>query len=198
MVADPEILTRSQAARRERVVAAALKLAADGGYDAVQMRDVAQSAGVALGTIYRYFPSKDALLAGVMQRWMADLETRILQRAPRGSTAAERVFDVLRRAVVAMEREPRLAEAVITALTSGDPHSADALRGATEAMHRVVIESFPEDPGRLDDLAAHDLSKVLGHVWFSCLVSWAAGVGDMGWVADELEAACHLVLDHLG
>ena len=56
-------LTKSQAARRGRVIEAALTLGSDGGYDAVQMRDVATKAGVALGTIYRYFSSKDHLLA---------------------------------------------------------------------------------------------------------------------------------------
>jgi TetR/AcrR family transcriptional regulator, cholesterol catabolism regulator len=194
MATEPETLTTSQAARRDRVVTAALQLAAEGGYDAVQMRDVAQTAEVALGTIYRYFPSKDALLAGVMHQWMTDLEQRLSQRAPRGATTAERVFDVLRRAVHGMEREPRLAEAVITALTSDDPRSAEALRGATEAMHRVVLRAFP---GGIDAGTEQALSKVLGHVWFSCLVSWTTGVGDMAWVADELEIACHLLLDHL-
>ena len=58
-----ETLTPNQAARRERVIDAALELAAEGGYDAVQMRDVAGRAQVALGTIYRYFSSKDHLLA---------------------------------------------------------------------------------------------------------------------------------------
>ncbi len=48
----------SQAARRQRVLVSALDLAADGGHEAVQMRDVATSAGVALGTIYRYFPRR--------------------------------------------------------------------------------------------------------------------------------------------
>ena len=57
---------RNQAARRERVIAAAVDLASEGGYDAVQMRDVATTAGVALGTIYRYFSSKDHLLAETM------------------------------------------------------------------------------------------------------------------------------------
>ena len=61
-------LTTSQAARRGRVIEAALTLGADGGYDAVQMRDVATTAGVALGTIYRYFSSKDHLLAEVRAR----------------------------------------------------------------------------------------------------------------------------------
>ena len=41
-------LTKSQAARRERVIRAAQELASDGGYDAVQMRDVASRGEVAL------------------------------------------------------------------------------------------------------------------------------------------------------
>ncbi len=57
MESRPVTLSPSQAARRERVVRAALDLGAAGGYDSVQMRDVATSAGVALGTIYRYFSS---------------------------------------------------------------------------------------------------------------------------------------------
>src|SRR4029434_3569150 len=55
-----DTLTNSQEARRQRVILTALELAAEGGYDAVQMRDVAARANVALGTIYRYFSSKDA------------------------------------------------------------------------------------------------------------------------------------------
>ena len=55
-------LARSQAARRRRVLDAALQLAAEGGFDGVQMRDVAAAADVALGTVYRYFSSKERLL----------------------------------------------------------------------------------------------------------------------------------------
>src|SRR5687768_12086428 len=107
-----EALTKSQAARRQRVLVAALQLGSEGGYDAVQMRDVAATAEVALGTIYRYFPSKDALLAAAMVEWMEDLERRVMQRTPRGDTTTDRVFDVLRRAIGTMERQPKLAEAV--------------------------------------------------------------------------------------
>ena len=65
----PEGLTRSQKARRTRVIEAAMALASEGGYDAVQMRDVAERADVALGTIYRYFASKDQLLAAALVEW---------------------------------------------------------------------------------------------------------------------------------
>ena len=86
------VLTKSQAPRRERVVRAALELGADGGYDAVQMRDVAARAEVTLGTIYRYFPSKDALLLSVMVHWLGDLEQRVSTHPPTGDTTGERII----------------------------------------------------------------------------------------------------------
>lgn len=195
MATTAEALTKSQAARRQRVLLAALDLGADGGYDAVQMRDVAATAEVALGTIYRYFPSKDALLAAAMVEWMEDLERRVTQKAPSGNTTAQRVYDVLRRAVATMERQPKLAEAVITALTSGDREAGGASVATTDVMQRVMLRAFPDDVAPETEA---DIAKVLGHVWFSCLIAWSNGVGDLVWVAEELETACHLLCDHLG
>src|SRR5256714_5943045 len=114
-------MTRSQQARRSRVIAAALELAGEGGYDAVQMRDVAATACVALGTIYRYFTSKDHLLAAALVEWWGDLQKRRAERPPRGETTADKVVDVVRRAHRSMERNPRLAAALITAVTAPDP-----------------------------------------------------------------------------
>ena len=54
------------AARREAIVAAAQALAAEGGMAAVQIAPVAARAGIAAGTVYRYFPSKTELVAAVM------------------------------------------------------------------------------------------------------------------------------------
>lgn len=195
MATAAESLTSSQAARRQRVLVSALELAADGGYEAVQMRDVATRAGVALGTIYRYFPSKDALLAAAMVEWMEDLERRVSQRAPSGDTTTERVYDVLRRAIGTMERQPKLAEAVITALTSDDREAGSASAATTDVMLRVLLQAFPDD---VDPQTEAAIAKVLGHVWFSCLIAWSNGVGDLGWVASELETACHVLCDHLG
>ncbi len=195
MAAAAESLTSSQAARRQRVLVAALGLAADGGYEAVQMRDVATRAGVALGTIYRYFPSKDALLAAAMVEWMEDLERRVGDRGPAGETTAERVYDVLRRAVATMQRQPKLAEAVITALTSDDEAAGQASISTTDVMRRVMLRAFPDD---VDPDTEAAIAKVLGHVWFSCMVAWKNGVGDMTWMAEELQTASDLLCGHLG
>ena len=85
-------LTPRQLARRKRIIAAALELASRGGYDAVQMRDVAASADVALGTLYRYFPSKDFLLAHTWADWSHEIEGYLHRHPLRGNTAADRIL----------------------------------------------------------------------------------------------------------
>ena len=192
MDAETTTLTKSQAARRERVLRAALELGASGGYDAVQMRDVATSAGVALGTIYRYFSSKDHLLAAAMVEWTHDLERRVGQRPPKGDTTSERVSDVLRRATRAMEKEPKLSEAVVTALLSPDRGAAACQEDVSASMNRIMSLALGDD---FDPEFKLNATRTLGHVWFSALIGWVNGWSGMEKVADELEIATHLVLD---
>ncbi len=185
-------LTKGQAERRRRVVAAALELGAKGGYDAVQMRDVAATADVALGTIYRYFSSKDHLLAEALVDWVRDLSRRVHSRPPRHAALSERVIDVLRRATRAMEAEPLLSEAVITALASTDPHAAQCQREVGFVMAEAMGIAFPDD---FDPTHRDDIVRTLGHVWFSSLVGWVNNWFGIGQAGDELEVAAHLLLD---
>ena len=75
---------------------------------------------VALGTLYRHYTSKDQLLLAALAQQAATLRERLDQRPPRGATAAERVSDVLRRASRALERQPRVIQATLTAMSSPD------------------------------------------------------------------------------
>ena len=71
-------MTSRQLIRRAKVIEAVIDLIADVGAEAVQMRDVAQRSGVALATVYRYFSSKDHLLAAALEDWQKRLTRRIL------------------------------------------------------------------------------------------------------------------------
>jgi AcrR family transcriptional regulator len=188
----PDVLTASQAARRQRVIQAALELGAEGGYDAVQMRTVADTAGVALGTIYRYFSSKDHLLAAALVEWVHDLERRISARPPTGGTTADRVVSTLRRATRAMEKEPKLSEAVVTAIASPDVGAAERQEDVSLAMNRILALSLSDD---FTPEEQAQITKTLGHVWFSALIGWVNGWSGIGQVGDEVEIAAHLILD---
>ena len=182
---------RNQAARRERVIAAANDLASEGGYEAVQMRDVAAKADVALGTLYRYFPSKDHLLIAALAEQVSTLQRRLAQKPPRGPSAADRVVDVLRRASRALEREPRLTAALVTALSSADPSVAEAKQEVNDILGSVIADAVDHDA-----LAqSEDVVRVLGHVWFAALVSWVGGMAPTGQMGDDLEITARLILD---
>jgi AcrR family transcriptional regulator len=181
---------RNQAARRQRVIEAAMELASEGGYDAVQMRDVAARADVALGTLYRYFPSKDHLLIAALAEMASTLRRRLAQKPPRGGTAADRVVDVLRRASRALEREPRLTAALVTALSSADPSVAESKQEVSDILGSMIAEAVDGDALSEEE----GVVRVLGHVWYASLVSWVGGMAVAGRMGDDLEVAARLIL----
>lgn len=183
--------TSKQLARRERVIEVAMDLAADGGYDAVQMRDVAARADVALGTIYRYFSCKDQLLICVMANWTGQLRERLAQRPARGDTAAAQVTDVLQRACRSLERQPVLAAALVRAMSSSDTGVSEANRDVGKHI-RAMIEPLLHD---LDPETREAVIVVLNHVWLSALIGWSNGRIVFSQVSEELASAARLLLD---
>src|ERR687887_593041 len=75
-----EKVTRRLAARRDAIIAAARELAAERGMAAVQIAPVAERAGIAAGTVYRYFPSKTEMVAAVVAA-VSEREISAMRRA---------------------------------------------------------------------------------------------------------------------
>lgn len=57
-----------QADRRDRILAAAVRVIVRSGFHGMTVQNVAQEAGMSAGNLYRYFPSKDAIVAGLAER----------------------------------------------------------------------------------------------------------------------------------
>ncbi len=79
-----ENVARRLAARRDAIIAAAREIASDGGMAAVQIAPVAARAGIAAGTVYRYFPAKTDLVAAMLTE-MYEREIGALRRAAAGA-----------------------------------------------------------------------------------------------------------------
>ncbi|WP_354640040.1 TetR family transcriptional regulator [Kitasatospora camelliae] len=185
------LLTPGQAERRRRILRASTALAARGGYEAVQMREVAEGAQVALGTLYRYFPSKVHLLVAVMQEQLIQLHEQVRRHAPAGEDPAARVAETLTTAFHALQREPRLAEAMVRALSFADrsvSSEVDEVAGLTSA---IVLEAaaLPAPPTAEQQAAL----RVIGHTWHSTLLSWLGGRASLAEVRADLHTAARLL-----
>jgi AcrR family transcriptional regulator len=190
-------LAKSQAARRRRVLDAALELAADGGFDAVQMRDVAAAADVALGTVYRYFSSKERLLLEAMAEQQSDLRAYVDSHPPQGPTAAERVTAVMRRANRSLRQHPDVTAAMVRAFGSAQSENGDIVHRVTEIMTAIITTAI--HAGAPADTAAERarderVARILMQVWLSSLNGWVCGVDGPDRVDEDLEAASKLLL----
>ena len=187
---DGSPLTAKAMVRRQRIVEAAIDLGTEGGYEAVHMRIVAERAGVALATVYRYFESKDHLLSAAVSEWTSQLQARLDRTPARGDQPVEQLVDVLRRASRGLERRPQFAAALIRALHSPDPSVAAAAADVSHqirAMATPILHMLP--PEDVDGIVS-----VLGHVWNSAIMTWANGREPISYIGDELENAARLLL----
>ena len=166
----------AQIERRTRILDATIELATQGGYDAVQMRTVAEQAEVALGTLYRYFPSKVHLLVNALGREFERAESALATRRIPGDSEADRVIDVLRRITRSLQCDQRLVEALTRAFMFADRSAADEIEQVGRTLTAILTHAMrPEGaPGEVtdDDLA---VARVIGDVWLSSLVAWVSG-----------------------
>ena len=133
----------AQRDRRKRILDATIALASKGGFDAVQMRAVAEQADVALGTLYRYFPSKIHLLVSALGREFERAEAISREKPIPGDTAHERVMYVLNRTTRGLQGDPHLTEALTRAFMFADASVANEIHVVgmlltsmlTRAMH---------------------------------------------------------------
>jgi len=184
---------KKQAERRGRVIQAAMMLARDGGYEAVHMRDVSARADVAMGTIYRYFSSKDELLAAGLVTWIKLLRNRLSERTLRGDTPAERLGNTLALASTVSEEAVPLMRALIRAVSSTDPAVAPHRAEVDRLLGEIIMRGMGELPPGVD---AEGIRRVIGHVWSSSLNRWVSGMAPTGSVAEELRRAADLLLGH--
>jgi AcrR family transcriptional regulator len=187
-------LARSQAARRRRVLDATLQLAADGGFDAVQMRDVAAAADVALGTVYRYFASKERLLLEAMAEQQADLRSYLATHPPRDPTPAARVVAVLKRANRSLREHPDVTAAMVRSFGTAQVENADIVRRVTEIMTEIITSAIHAPERRAATAREVRVARILMQVWLSSLNGWVCGVDGPDRVDEDLASSAELLL----
>jgi len=183
--------TPAQRARYDRVIAAATEILSAGGQDAVQMKDLAQRAGMSLATLYRYFPSKDYVMLAVALARYQEAVRRVSAEVPRGDTVRERVAAHLRREFRAQRRNQQLTAAVSAALTGGG-RSYSSIIEAAEHAHTQVVRHVAAAGGQLSEQQEKLLTVVLD-ICGAATRRWLAGSYSVADVEAQIEIGCQLL-----
>jgi AcrR family transcriptional regulator len=190
----PTVLTRNQLARRQRVIDAGLTLLERREYERIQVKDVAEEAGVALGTLYHYFSSKEHLFAEVLVKWAATLRTSITRHPPVGDTPQAKLTEALHRSVRAFQHQPQLARLLASLEVSADPFATEIL----DRMDQTTTSVYMELLGDMEGDRARKIVRAVEAVLDSLLRSWSAGRRPITYVYDSLSECVDLIFgeDH--
>lgn len=153
--------------RRARVLSAAAQEAAVHGYHGLNMRNVAEAAGVSTATIYRHFPSKPHLVVAVLGQWLEKFETTHAAEPFVAGNPRERLQKLMRDLFAGLYRQPLLADAVALAYALADESAA----GEVESVRLHVSEMFAEALGH-EDFTPDDVAvgALLCDLWLAGMV----------------------------
>ena len=188
----PETLRRDQFARRQRIVRAALRALANSDYDQVKISEVARDSGVALGTLYRYFASKEHLFAAVFVEWQGALKKKLEKEPPRGGTEAERLRDVFHRTIRAFQLQPQFYRVVMMLHATTDTYAADLYESISPQFRDTVQTAFggPFDEDRVA------IFGVINSVLDGSLRSWVMNRMTIQDVYSNVDGAIRLIYEY--
>lgn len=126
--------------KRARILEAAVRVFADRGFFNATVAEIARAAGVADGTIYLYFKSKDDLLLQLFEEKMAELSLSAQAALAEEQGAPARLKRFILHHLLAVEKNPELAAVLIVELRQ----SAQALRPAEKATLAGYLDLIAE------------------------------------------------------
>ncbi len=177
-----------QKARYRRILAAASKHGAANGLERVQMHEVAREAGVAIATLYRYFPSKTHLFTALLRSQMDRLGELSVKPRP-DESAADGIARLLVSAGRQLLRTPLLAHAMIQ---SNNAMVAQVPGGAvTEDFTDLMLRA-----AGIDEPTDHDrkLCMLLEQAWYGIVTSALNRAIDPDQYEADTELICRLIL----
>jgi AcrR family transcriptional regulator len=126
------VTAETQTATRERILEAARRLFAEKGFAATTTRDLAQEAEIAVGTLFNYFPNKEAIVATLATDAIAGLHFTFPDKPPRPSSGSPDY--PLPHALGGRADAPRTGEGTARKGTTIEPYTADSFEEALFAF----------------------------------------------------------------
>ena len=154
---------------RERILAAALEVFAERGFDGARTRDIAERAGANLGLIKYYFDGKEKLWKAAVARAFAPLQEDLAEVFQTGSDESERLQLLVRRFVGFVAREP----AFMRLMNDEGKRDSPRMRWLAEHFVRPMSEVVR---GHVERAQAEGLFPGISPVSLHYIVVGAAGL----------------------
>ena len=142
----PQPQTNSSTDRREQILAAAMVCFAKCGFHQTSMHDISARGGISVGLIYRYFSSKEAVIAAMADRHKKQIH-ELLERARRASTLLESLEIIF--TAHCCDASPQIHSAFIVDLyaeASRDRRVANLVRDVLRTAMRGVTDLIARAP----------------------------------------------------
>lgn len=192
-----EPVSAEQKARHARILEAAARLGSEKEFERVQMHEVAKLAGVAIATLYRYFPSKTHLFVGVMIYQVDQMERVAPERSVSPATSPqEAVYDTLLRATRALLRRPLLSSAMIQAMGQARATEIPDVAKVDRHFRDVLYGAAGMDPETVTGSDAVAI-RVLLYTWFGIVQPCLNGRISAPDAEADMWVACRLLLGEL-
>jgi TetR/AcrR family fatty acid metabolism transcriptional regulator len=162
------------------------------GFYATRVSEVAKAAGVADGTIYLYFKSKDALLVSLFEHRVERLLAFLSTELPQAASASEKLQRIIELQLGLLEGERDLAEVVTVILRQSTKlmkeYAAPKFTAYLDAIAGVIAEG--QTAGELrKDVSPHLAARAIFGALDGIAMTWALGKADRGgllWAAGQL------------
>ena len=173
----------TEPSQADLIVAVVQEMLETGGYDAVQLREVAARAHVSLATVYRLFGSRADLIVTAIEQWMSTNSYAELASPAPGETVYDGLMRGLRYVFEPWERNPRMLEAYHRARSGPGGRRLDqqGMRAIMPNANALLADADPE--------YAADVDVILRNVAYSVIGRFAAGTLDITAILPTLERA---------
>ena len=169
--------------KRERILDAAVRVFARKGFHATRVSEVAKAAGVADGTIYLYFNSKEHLLISLFEDRVERLLAYLEAELPRVATASRKLQRIIELQLGLLEGERDLAEVITIILRQSTKlmkeHAAPKFNAYLDVIARVIAEG--QESGELRaDVSPHLAARAVFGALDAIAMTWALGKAEHG------------------
>jgi len=186
--------------KRDRILASALKVFAQKGFFGAKVSDVAEEAGVADGTIYLYFKSKDDLLISVFERQMESINVELTQAMAGGKDAMDKLRRFIR-TYIQLVQSNRHGTEVITIELRQSAKFMKEYQNPRFAEFLKLLASIIDEGQKQGKLRADIPAQVAARALFGALdelaLWWVSGKGEKLEISKVADWIGDLVLEGL-